>query len=125
MSSSSGVIDIVWVWLITKIDDKICPMTLQVRHMAVSSREISSSSILVALYISTLQLFFLFVELVNLQGLNQAIHYKGEFCMGDGTILLGPSQVSALWNSEVSAFQGVCLVSPWRWHSGPSKVSSL
>ena len=46
---------------------------------------------------------------MNLQSLCQTVRYKGEFVWA--VIQLGPSQVSALWNSEVSAFQGVCLYS--------------
>ena len=39
---------------------------------------------------------------------------------------LGPSLVSTLRNSKVSAFQGICLyASLWTWHPGPSKVSAL
>ena len=35
----------VWVWLITKLDDAISLMTLQVRHMhVVANRDIRSSS---------------------------------------------------------------------------------
>ena len=39
----SGVIDITWVWLITKIDDIMQTVTLQVRHMETTNREISTS----------------------------------------------------------------------------------
>ena len=59
--SSLGGYLIAWVWLITKIDDVILwSRTLQVRHMAVTSRDVyNSSSVLAALYLASH--FFLLV----------------------------------------------------------------
>ena len=41
--------DRTWVWLITKINNVMQPVTSQVRHVEATKGEISSSSALVAL----------------------------------------------------------------------------